>query len=141
MIEEVRDFLSNSGLIMYFDSFIDQGFDEMSVIVEMDQEHLQMVGVKPGHVIKFKKCLNQWIEDQKQQEMKDRELRNDQKNETLPDIEVMSNTSHSKFIIKKDNMLEQWPEKEPLQKLKIDSLSLSSTKINPVMTTSTTPSL
>ncbi|CAE7213286.1 unnamed protein product [Symbiodinium natans] len=51
---EVRNFLVDSGLHSYADAFIENGFDCMDVVQEMEERHMRELGMKPGHMIKLK---------------------------------------------------------------------------------------
>ncbi|CAE7723142.1 unnamed protein product [Symbiodinium pilosum] len=51
---EVRNFLIESGLHAYVDAFIENGFDCMDVVQEMEERHMKDMGMKPGHMIKLK---------------------------------------------------------------------------------------
>ena len=50
-------FLVKSGLSMYYEKFIENGFDELEILSEIKADHLNSMGVKPGHQIKLRKCL------------------------------------------------------------------------------------
>lgn len=51
---EVRNFLVDSGLHSYADAFIENGFDCMDVVQEMEERHMRELGMKNGHMIKLK---------------------------------------------------------------------------------------
>eukprot|EP00439_Symbiodinium_sp_Y106_P030013 s2973_g3.t1 len=51
---EVRNFLVDSGLHSYADAFIENGFDCMDVVQEMEEHHMRDLGMKNGHMIKLK---------------------------------------------------------------------------------------
>ena len=53
--EEVKNFLENCGLSMYYEKFIERGFDDMEILGDIEAGHLNGMGVKPGHQIKLKK--------------------------------------------------------------------------------------
>ena len=58
------------GMENYFDNFINEGYDELSIVIEMDDDELQQIGIqKKGHRKKllakmkeFKSKNNQQIE-------------------------------------------------------------------------------
>jgi len=45
---------------MYLDKFIDNGFDDMDVLVDIESTHLSSMGIKAGHQIKLKKYLSEY---------------------------------------------------------------------------------
>eukprot|EP00434_Breviolum_minutum_P036323 symbB.v1.2.032180.t1/scaffold3770.1/size51559/1 len=51
---EVRNFLMANGLQQYVGAFMDNGFDCMEVVEEMEERHMKDLGMKPGHIIKLK---------------------------------------------------------------------------------------
>lgn len=53
---------------MYIDKFIDNGFDDMDVLVEIESSHLNSLGIKPGHQIKLKKYLSEYSKINKSSE-------------------------------------------------------------------------
>merc|ERR1719191_2624369 len=56
---EVKTFLSNLGLDRYIGIFLDNGFDCMDVVEEMEESHMKDMGMAAGHVIKLSKKLNE----------------------------------------------------------------------------------
>eukprot|EP00746_Dinoflagellata_sp_MGD_P168334 gnl/MRDRNA2_/MRDRNA2_99719_c0_seq1.p1 gnl/MRDRNA2_/MRDRNA2_99719_c0~~gnl/MRDRNA2_/MRDRNA2_99719_c0_seq1.p1 ORF type:complete len:447 (+),score=104.43 gnl/MRDRNA2_/MRDRNA2_99719_c0_seq1:82-1422(+) len=56
---EVKSFLSSLGLDRYIGIFVDNGFDCMDVVEEMEESHMKDLGMAAGHVIKLTKKLNE----------------------------------------------------------------------------------
>jgi len=52
-------------LLCYYDKFIENGFDELDILLEVEKEHLEEMGIVIGHQIRIMKELN--ILKQKQQ--------------------------------------------------------------------------
>lgn len=59
-LEELKAFLTKCGQNMYLDKFIDNGFDDMDVLLDIEPIHLNAMGMKPGHQIKLKKILSEY---------------------------------------------------------------------------------
>merc|ERR1719158_1431196 len=56
---EVKTFLSGLGLDRYMGIFLDNGFDCMDVVEEMEESHMKELGMAAGHIIKLSKKLNE----------------------------------------------------------------------------------
>jgi len=54
---EVEAFLTGIGLDRYNSLFLEHGFDCMEVVLEMQESHMQDIGMSPGHIIKLRKRL------------------------------------------------------------------------------------
>lgn len=67
-IEELKSFQTKCGQGMYLDKFIDNGFDDMDVLVDIESTHLSSMGIKPGHQIKLKKQLSEYSKINKSSE-------------------------------------------------------------------------
>mmetsp|Transcript_22843 Transcript_22843/g.57757 ORF Transcript_22843/g.57757 Transcript_22843/m.57757 type:complete len:817 (-) Transcript_22843:334-2784(-) len=57
-LAEVGEVLARLGLTKYADAFEENGFDSKDVILEMNEDHMQELGMAMGHRIKLRK----WIE-------------------------------------------------------------------------------
>ncbi|CAK9073780.1 unnamed protein product [Durusdinium trenchii] len=51
---EVKNFLTANGLHQYVEAFMENGFDCMEVVQEMEEKHMQELGMKPGHILKLR---------------------------------------------------------------------------------------
>ncbi|CAL1156306.1 unnamed protein product [Cladocopium goreaui] len=51
---EVKSFLRANGFHQYVAAFMENGFDCMEVVEEMEERHMKDLGMKPGHIIKLK---------------------------------------------------------------------------------------
>ena len=49
MNDEIHGFLLKCNLLQYYDRFIENGFDEIEILVEMEKEHLAEMGIVIGH--------------------------------------------------------------------------------------------
>jgi len=58
-VSDVENFLTSSGLDRYVSVFVDNGFDCMEVVLEMQESHMKEMGMAPGHVIKLKKRIGE----------------------------------------------------------------------------------
>jgi len=54
---EVEAFLTSLGLSRYFTVFLEQGFESMESVEEMEEQHMKELGMLAGHVLKLKKHL------------------------------------------------------------------------------------
>eukprot|EP00929_Paragymnodinium_shiwhaense_P069667 TRINITY_DN3513_c0_g1_i2.p1 TRINITY_DN3513_c0_g1~~TRINITY_DN3513_c0_g1_i2.p1 ORF type:complete len:956 (-),score=284.43 TRINITY_DN3513_c0_g1_i2:126-2993(-) len=52
--EEVVALLTKAGLGSYVDTFVEQGYDSMDVVLAMDESDLDACAMKPGHKLRFK---------------------------------------------------------------------------------------
>jgi len=48
---------------MYYEKLLENGFDEMDILFEVEQSHLTNIGMKPGHQIKLKKYLSEYKQE------------------------------------------------------------------------------
>jgi len=53
----VVTFLWEIGLSQYAAALLQDGFDDMDTLLEIEEEHLKAVGFLPGHILKFKRHL------------------------------------------------------------------------------------
>merc|ERR1719482_1078126 len=56
---EVEAFLAGLGLDRYVSLFLEHGFDCMEVVKEMQESHMQEIGMATGHILKLKKKLSE----------------------------------------------------------------------------------
>ena len=79
---EVIEFLESVKLAKYKDTFIQNGFDDMDTILELNEEYLESLGLPLGHKLKIMKRI--------------RELRNDDSRpSTVPKTQAYSNEEAS----------------------------------------------
>lgn len=55
--EEVDKFLSDISLQKYKDIFIDNGIEDLEIILELDEKHLEMMSIPLGHKLKVLKRI------------------------------------------------------------------------------------
>ncbi|CAD7926959.1 unnamed protein product [Amoebophrya sp. A120] len=55
--KEVQSLLQELGLQKYSDKFEEEGFDSKDVVLEMEEEHMQQLGMAMGHRIKLRKWI------------------------------------------------------------------------------------
>ena len=56
-MEEVRNWLEENGLGCYASKFDDDGWDDITLLHEMTDSHIESCIQKPGHIVKFKRAL------------------------------------------------------------------------------------
>merc|ERR1719240_1786879 len=56
---EVADFLEGLGLSRYISLFNDHGFDDMETVLEMEEEHMEKMGIAMGHKLKISKKIRE----------------------------------------------------------------------------------
>ena len=56
-MEEVRKWLEENGLGCYASKFDDDGWDDITLLHEMTDSHIESCIQKPGHIVKFKRAL------------------------------------------------------------------------------------
>jgi len=56
---EVADFLEGLGLSRYVSLFMDHGFDEMETVFEIEEGHMDKMGIAMGHKLKIAKKLRE----------------------------------------------------------------------------------
>lgn len=54
---EVKDFLSSIKLEKYFDKMIDNGIEDLETIMELQDDHVEQMGVPLGHKLKIIKKI------------------------------------------------------------------------------------
>ncbi|CAK9007710.1 unnamed protein product [Durusdinium trenchii] len=54
-------FLCDIGLPQYVDAILRNGFDDIETLAEMREEHMKSMGFLPGHALKLKKRLREFI--------------------------------------------------------------------------------
>ena len=54
---EVRDFLENIKLEKYFDKMIDNGIEDLETILELQDDHIEQMGIPLGHKLKIIKKI------------------------------------------------------------------------------------
>ncbi|CAE7230982.1 NGB [Symbiodinium natans] len=54
-------FLCDIGLPQYVDAMLRNGFDEMETLSDMREEHMKSMGILPGHALKLKKRLREFL--------------------------------------------------------------------------------
>lgn len=57
--EEVGHFLAGLKLDRYVSIFVENGFDSMDVVQEMQESHMREIGMAPGHILKLQKRLGE----------------------------------------------------------------------------------
>ena len=60
---EVRSFLSSIKLDKYFDKFIDNGLEDQETILELQDQHIEQMGVPLGHKLKIMKRIKDMREE------------------------------------------------------------------------------
>jgi serine/threonine protein kinase/hemoglobin-like flavoprotein len=55
----VATFLHGIGLAQYAQTLLENGFDDMETLIEIEDEHMKQLGMPPGHVVKLKKRLRE----------------------------------------------------------------------------------
>lgn len=53
----VAEFMRSTGLDAYLEAFLNNGFDEMETLQEMEDSHLEECGMSAVHIVQFKKAL------------------------------------------------------------------------------------
>ena len=56
---EVDVFLESAGLPRYRDNFLDNGVEDLETILELDDKHLEQMGVPMGHKLKLVKRIKE----------------------------------------------------------------------------------
>ena len=56
---EVDVFLESAGLPRYRDTFLDNGVEDLETILELDDKHLEQMGVPMGHKLKLVKRIKE----------------------------------------------------------------------------------
>jgi len=51
--------LEGAGLVRYRDTFIDNGVEDLETILELDDKHLEQMGVPMGHKLKLVKRIKE----------------------------------------------------------------------------------
>lgn len=59
LYKEVNEFLGNINLQKYQDKFIDNGVEDLETILELDENHLEQMGVPLGHKLKIMKRIKE----------------------------------------------------------------------------------
>lgn len=57
--DAIYQFLSQINCCQYYQTFIENGFDELETVIEMSSEHMTDMKVLPGHQIKIQKLIYQ----------------------------------------------------------------------------------
>lgn len=55
--QEVEDFLTSINLVKYKDNFIDNGVEDLEIILELDEKHLEQLSIPLGHKLKVMKKI------------------------------------------------------------------------------------
>lgn len=63
LYEEVDTFLNQIGLIKYKESFVDNGIEDLEIILELDEKHLEALNVPLGHKLKILKKIKDMRKD------------------------------------------------------------------------------
>ena len=63
---EVLEFLDSIKLLKYKDTFIQNGFDDMETILELNEEYLESLGLPLGHKLKIMKRIRELRNDEDQ---------------------------------------------------------------------------
>lgn len=53
----VTGFLREVGLSQYAEQLINNGFDDLDTLLDIEDEHMKDIGIPPGHILKLKKKL------------------------------------------------------------------------------------
>lgn len=59
----VTAFLQESNLCQYAEIFLQSGFDDLDILLEIEEVHMKDMGMPPGHVVKLKKCIRKLVGD------------------------------------------------------------------------------
>ena len=60
---DVVEFLESVKLIKYKDTFIENGFEDMDTILELNDEHMELLGIPLGHKLKIMKRIKELRND------------------------------------------------------------------------------
>jgi len=56
---EVMEFLNSVKLTKYADTFVENGFEDLETILELNEEYLETIGIPLGHKLKIMKRIKQ----------------------------------------------------------------------------------
>lgn len=54
---ELEEYLNNLNLCQYLQPFLENGVDDIEILSELTEAHLEKIGVKIGHIIRLKKSI------------------------------------------------------------------------------------
>ena len=57
---ELYEFLKLSNLLQYHQALLDNGVEELEILMELTENHLERIGFKIGHIIKVQKAAQRF---------------------------------------------------------------------------------